>query len=141
MSHHAVLSCFLTRRKFAQAKVVSLDGDPIMETKQVCDDSPGEVDSVGESAIWTAQQGTHNPCQKSNSVIQCVQRTAAITKPLTCRRVVTSPSGQVKARLTTRGNEQAVRGHQVVTLERFQPLISRLLLVLAATFGSRGCIR
>ena len=48
--------------------MVSLDGDPIMETKQVCDDSPGEVDSVGESAIWTAQQKTHNPCRKSNSV-------------------------------------------------------------------------
>ena len=36
--------------------MVSLDGDPIMETKQVCDDNTGEVDSVGESAIWTAQQ-------------------------------------------------------------------------------------
>ena len=101
--------------------MVSLDGDPIMETTQVCDDNPGEVDSVGESAIWTAQQGTRDPCRESNSVIQCVQRTAAITKPLTCRRVVTSPSGQVNARLATRGNEQEVHGHEVVTLERLQP--------------------
>ena len=43
-------------KKVCTGKMVSLDGDPIMETKQVCDESPGEVDSVGESAIWTAQQ-------------------------------------------------------------------------------------
>ena len=68
-------------------------------SSKLCEGNPGDVDSISEWVIWTAQLKKNIP--KTKPVIHLVQR-----------NTVTAPSGQVKARVTTRGYEQALHGNE-----------------------------
>ena len=89
--------------------MVSQDGEQIMDIEQACEDNPGEVSSMSE----LAQQKTHRHVQSQTCVTTCTKGLTD-SETLTCRWVVTSPNGQVKARLTTRDNEQELHDHEDV---------------------------
>ena len=88
-----------------------------MEIKHVCEDNPADVEPI--------------TMLKTKPVIQCVQKSLAATK-ITCRWVVTASNGQVKARLTTRDDEQELHGHEGFYSGTPTITYPKALLVLAA---------